>query len=197
MCIFATMFMQLADFFKLLDPKNQLQPQQKVMVADTVRPVSVVKNHFLQHIGQTCRTIYYTQKGCARVFYMLHEQEITECFSFEGELAVSFESLLTNAPSRRAIQVLEDSEFLAFDMNKLDVIFTNQPFIEAMFRRMFHAYHIQSMERFENMQFRSAEERYQILLTHYPDVVRRVPLKFIASFLGITPVSLSRIRALK
>jgi CRP-like cAMP-binding protein len=189
--------MQLADFFKLLDPKNQLQPQQKVMVADTVRPVSVVKNHFLQHIGQTCRTIYYTQKGCARVFYMLHEQEITECFSFEGELAVRFESLLTNAPSRRAIQVLEDSEFLAFDMNKLDVIFTNQPFIEAMFRRMFHAYHIQSMERFENMQFRSAEERYQILLTHYPDVVRRVPLKFIASFLGITPVSLSRIRALK
>jgi CRP-like cAMP-binding protein len=197
MCVFATMFMQLADFFKLLDPKNQLQPQQKVMVADTVRPVSVVKNHFLQHIGQTCRTIYYTQKGCARVFYMLHEQEITESFSFEGELAVRFESLLTNAPSRRAIQVLEDSEFLAFDMNKLDVIFTNQPFIEAMFRRMFHSYHIQSMERFENMQFRSAEERYQILLTHYPDVVRRVPLKFIASFLGITPVSLSRIRALK
>jgi CRP-like cAMP-binding protein len=197
MCIFATMFMQLADFFKLLDPKNQLQPQQKVIVADTVRPVSVVKNHFLQHIGQTCRTIYYTQKGCARVFYMLHEQEITESFSFEGELAVRFESLLTNAPSRRAIQVLEDSEFLAFDMNKLDVIFTNQPFIEAMFRRMFHSYHIQSMERFENMQFRSAEERYQILLTHYPDVVRRVPLKFIASFLGITPVSLSRIRALK
>jgi CRP-like cAMP-binding protein len=128
---------------------------------------------------------------------MLHEQEITESFSFEGELAVRFESLLTNAPSRRAIQILEDSEFLAFDMNKLDVIFTNQPFIEAMFRRMFHSYHIQSMERFENMQFRSAEERYQILLTHYPDVVRRVPLKFIASFLGITPVSLSRIRALK
>lgn len=191
------MLMQLADFFKLLDPNNQLQPQQKVMVADTVRPVSVVKNHFLQHIGQTCRTIYYTQKGCARVFYMLHEQEITESFSFEEELAVRFESLLTNAPSRRAIQVLEDSEFLAFDMNKLEVVFTNQPFIEAMFRRMFHAYHIQSMERFENMQFRSAEERYQILLTHYPDVVRRVPLKFIASFLGITPVSLSRIRALK
>lgn len=191
------MSMQLADFFKLLDPKNQLQPQQKVMIVDTARVVSVVKNHFLQHIGQTCRTIYYIQKGCTRVFYMLNEQEITECFSFEGELAVRFESLLTNAPSRRAIQVLEDSEFLAFDMNKLDVIFTNQPFIEAMFRRLFHAYHIQSMERMENLQFRSAEERYHTLLTHYPDVIKRVPLKFIASYLGITPVSLSRIRALK
>lgn len=191
------MLMQLADFFKLLDPKNQLQPEQKVIIADTARVVSVVKNHFLQHIGQTCRTIYYTQKGCARVFYMLHEQEITECFSFEGELAVRFESLLSNAPSRRAIQVLEDSEFLAFDMNKLDVIFTNHPFIEAMFRRMFHTYHIQSLERMENLQFRSAEERYQNLLMHYPDVIKRVPLKFIASYLGITPVSLSRIRALK
>lgn len=191
------MLMQLADFFKLLDPKNQLQPQQKVLIADTARPVAIAKNHFLQHIGQTCRTIYYIQKGCTRVFYMLNEQEITECFSFEGELAVRFESLLTNAPSRRAIQVLEDSEFLAFDMNKLDVVFTNQPFIEAMFRRLFHAYHIQSIERMENLQFKSAEERYHTLLTHHPDVIKRVPLKFIASYLGITPVSLSRIRALK
>lgn len=189
--------MRLADFFNLLDPKNQLQPQQKVMIAETAREVSIAKNQFLQHIGQTCRTIYYTQKGCSRVFYMLNEQEITECFSFEGELAVRFESLLTNNPSKRAIQALEDSEFIAFDMGKLDVIFTNQPFIESMFRRMFHSYHIQSLERLESMQFHSAEDRYQNLLTNYPDVIKRVPLKFIASFLGITPVSLSRIRAIK
>jgi hypothetical protein len=62
---------------------------------------------------------------------------------------------------------------------------------------MFHNYHIQSLQRFESHQFRSAEERYQSLLNDYPDVIKRVPHKIIASFLGITPVSLSRIRARK
>lgn len=194
---FALMLLQLTDFFTLLDPKQQLQPGQKELIAGTARQVNIAKNNFLQHIGQTCRTIYYTQKGCSRVFYMQNEQEITECFAFEGELAVRFESLLTGAPSRRAIQVLEDAQLIAFDMNKLDKVFTDYPIIEVLFRRMFHNYHIQSLQRFESLQFRSAEERYQSLLNDYPDVIKRVPLKFIASFLGITPVSLSRIRARK
>lgn len=194
---FVDMIIQLTDFFNLLDPKNQLDTVQRQAIASTARDVKMAKNQFLQHIGQTCRTIYYIKKGCTRVFYIHQEMEISECFSFEGELAVRFESLLTKQPSRRAIQVLEDAEFIAFDMNKLDKVFTDDPRIEVLFRRMFHAYHIQSLQRFENLQFHSAEERYQSLLEEQPHVIQRVPLKYIASFLGITPVSLSRIRALK
>lgn len=191
------MELQISDFFKLLDPTNTLNQAERDLIQDTVRQVTIKKNYLLQHIGQTCRTIYYIQKGSARVYYMHHETEVTECFAFEGELAVRFESLLAGVPSKRAIQSLEPTQLWAFDVGKLETIFTVFPRIEVMFRRLFHTYHIQSLERMENMQFRSAEERYQILLNQYPDVIKRVPLKYIASYLGITAVSLSRIRAKK
>lgn len=191
------MELQILTFFKLLDPTNALNQTERDLVLSTARLVTIKKNAFIQHIGQTCRTIFFIQKGSTRVFYMHNEIEVTECFNFEGDLTVRFESLLAGVPSKRAIQALEPTQLIALDLAKLEPIFTVFPRIEVVFRRLFHTYHIQTLQRMENMQFNSAEERYQILMETQPEVIKRIPLKFIASYLGITAVSLSRIRAKK
>jgi CRP-like cAMP-binding protein len=105
------------------------------------------------------------------------------------------ESLFTGKPSRKAIQVLEDAEIVAINANQLFKLYDSFPEIERLFRKIFEAAYVQTVNRIEGMQFHSAEERYNALLSEAPNVLMRVPLKYVASYLGITQVSLSRIRA--
>lgn len=104
------------------------------------------------------------------------------------------ESLFTGKPSRKAIQILEDAEIIAIDANKLFRLYDVFPEIERLFRKIFEAAYVETVNRIEGIQFHSAEERYNALLNEAPDVLKRIPLKYVASYLGITQVSLSRIR---
>ena len=108
-----------------------------------------------------------------------------------------YESLFSGRPSKKAIQVLEDSELISIKSDELTFLFTTHPEIETLFRKIIEAALVDTINRVESIQFHSAEERYTSLLQEAPDVIKRVPLKFIASYLGITPVSLSRIRAIR
>lgn len=153
------------------------------------------KGELLQRIGQSCRTVYFMHHGIARIFYDKDGLDITEAFAFEGQLAVRFESLYTGLPSRKGIEVLEDALIVALPAAGLEKLYEGRPAIERLFRRVFEASHVETLQRIESIQFHSAAERYRNLLHDSPDLLLRVPLKFVASYLGITPVSLSRIRA--
>ena len=133
----------------------------------------------------------------ARIYYYKDGTDITESFSFENDIIARVESLFTGNPSRKAIQVLEDSEIIAIDAVKLFNLYDNYPGIERLFRKIFEAGHVDTVNRIEGIQFHTAEERYKALLEEAPDLLKRVPLKHIASYLGITQVSLSRIRGQK
>lgn len=74
-------------------------------------------------------------------------------------------------------------------------LYDSHPDLERLFRKIFEASHVETVNRIESIQFHTAEERYKALLNEAPAIIRRVPLKYIASYLGITQVSLSRIRA--
>ena len=104
------------------------------------------------------------------------------------------ESLFTGKPSRKAIQILEDAEIIAINANQLFKLYDTFPEIERLFRKIFEAAYVETVNRIEGIQFHSAEERYNALLSQAPNVLIRVPLKYVASYLGITQVSLSRIR---
>lgn len=155
------------------------------------------KNRDVQIIGHTCKTIYFLKKGVARIYYFKNDIDITESFSFENSIVVRYESLFTGRPSKKAIQVLEDSDFIAIDANQLFKLYNQFPELERAFARVFENAHVETINRIESIQFHTAEERYNALIKEAPDVIKRVPLKFIASYLGITPVSLSRIRGQK
>lgn len=156
---------------------------------------SVPKNKELQPIGHTCRTVYFLTKGIARIYYLKDGIDITESFTFENNIVVRVESLFTAKPSRKAIQILEDAEVIAINANELFKLYDRYPEIERLFRKIFEAAFVETVNRIESIQFHTAEERYQSLMEQAPNLIQRVPLKYIASYLGITQQSLSRIRA--
>ena len=159
------------------------------------KPVTIQKNKNLQNIGQTCQTIYFLENGITRIYYLKDEIDITEGFYFENSIIARAESLFTGRPSRKGIQVLETADLIAIDSQKFFALFDAFPEIERLFRKIIEAAYIDTINRIESLQFNSAEERYHSLLETTPDLINRVPLKYIASYLGITQVSLSRIRA--
>lgn len=175
--------------------QHNLSPAARQAIQSVCSVHLVLKNKDLQPIGHTCRTIYFIRKGLARIYYFKGETDITESFAFENQIVVRVESLFTGKPSRKGIQMLEDSEVIALNATLLFRLYDDFPEIERLFRKIFEAGYVETVNRIESLQFHTAEERYQDLLQSSADILKRVPLKYIASYLGITAVSLSRIRA--
>ena len=176
---------------------SPLSKQAETAIISISKLQEVKKNTDLQPIGHTCKTIYFLKKGVARIYYFKEHIDITESFSFENSIVVRYESLFTGKPSKKAIQVLEDAEVIAINASELFKLYDQFPDIERLFRKIFENALVDTVNRVESIQFHSAEERYNALIKEAPDVLKRVPLKYIASYLGITPVSLSRIRGQK
>lgn len=184
----------MEQLFKYFKKFNLLSKEAEDAITAISSIVSIKKNKDLQSTGQTCKTIYFINKGVARIYYFKDGIDITENFFFENSIIARVESLLTGKLSRKAIQILEDAEIVAIDANQLFKLYDSFPEIERLFRKIFEAGYVDTVNRIEGMQFHTAEERYKTLLTEEPNVLRKVPLKYVASYLGITQVSLSRIR---
>lgn len=155
------------------------------------------KGKDVQAIGHTCKTIYFVDEGCVRIYYFKDATDITESFEFENAFVARAESLFTGKPSKKAIQTIEDTVLIAIDSNKLFHLFNSHPDLERLFRKIIENSYVNTVSRIESLQFNTAEERYFNLLKDHSAILKRVPLKLIASYLGITPVSLSRIRGPK
>lgn len=184
----------MTDLYNFLDQHYKIAPTSKLALDEICTSSSLKKNELLQNFGQTCKTIYFLKEGIARIFYLKDGIDITESFSFQGNIIARVESLFTGKPSQKAIQILEDAEIIAINATKLFKLYDTHHDIERLFRIIFEHAYVDTVNRIESIQFHSADERYKALLdeTNY---VQRIPLKHIASYLGITQVSLSRIRA--
>lgn len=185
---------QLLDYIKSVHPISA-GAQEALAAICTV--VSCKKNTDLQPIGHTCRTIYFIKKGALRIYYFKDGIDVTESFEFENAIVARAESLFSGKPSRKAIQALEDTVLVAISSPDLFKLYDAFPDLERLFRKLFEEAYVKTVNRLESLQFHTAEERYQNLLNDHPGILKRVPLKFIASYLGITAVSLSRIRAIR
>jgi CRP-like cAMP-binding protein len=178
-----------------LNGVETISPRATQAIAEIATVLKIKRNQDLQTIGHTCKTIYFINKGIARIYYYHNGVDITESFIFENNIIARVESLFTGKPSRKAIQVLEDSEIVAIDATQLFDLYNTYPETERLFRKIFEAGYVDTVNRMEAIQFHTAEERYTLLIKEQPTLLQRVPLKHIASYLGITQVTLSRIRA--
>ncbi len=183
--------MDLVSYFQTIVP---LSPTAQDALEALITTRSYRKNDIIQEIGSTCRTLYIVKSGCARIFYWKDGNDITEHFSFPQELIVRAESLFTGKPTSKGIQAITDTELYAIDSLALFKLYDQHHDIERLFRILFEQEYVNTIKRIESLQFHTAKERYLELLksTQY---VQHIPLKYIASYLGITQVSLSRIRA--
>lgn len=176
---------------------HAISKESEQAIKDLSSLVSVKKNQDLQPIGVTCRTIYFVQSGLARIYYYKDGIEITEYFAFENDIIIRAESLFTEKPSKKAIQAIEDTVFIGIPSARLFGLFDSFPDIERLFRKIIESAYVDTVNRIESIQFHTAEERYNQLLSNNPAMIQRIPLKHIASYLGITQVSLSRIRSVR
>ncbi len=192
--IFGKDKVNMEQLFQYFNKYNSLSQEAENAIAEICNIVTIKKNNDLQPIGHTCKTIYFINKGVARIYYLMDGIDITEGFFFENSIIARVESLFTGKPSRKAIQILDDAEIVAINADALFKLYDTYPQVERLFRKIFEAAYVDMVNRIEGIQFHPAEERYQALLSEAPNVLMRVPLKYVASYLGITQVSLSRIR---
>lgn len=157
--------------------------------------LSIKKNKDLHPIGHTCRNVYFVKHGLLRVYYYKEDVDVTESFEFENSMVARADSLFRANPSKKGIQAIEDSELIAVNSAMLFKLYNSHHDIERLFRKIFERAYVETVVRMESIQFHTADERYKNLLAQSSKTIQRVPLKYIASYLGITQVSLSRIRA--
>ncbi|MEO5890674.1 MAG: Crp/Fnr family transcriptional regulator [Ferruginibacter sp.] len=174
---------------------SALSPGALDLLPDCFKKIYLSKNDYLVTEGKVCRYLYFLEKGAIRGFYNLEEKEVTHWFGFEKDFVTSFHSFITGEPAVENIQLLEGSILWAISKETLSDLLSKHHEIERFVRIAYEKYYIRLEERFVNAQFKTAAERYENLLQHTPYILERVPLGFIASYLGISPETLSRVRS--
>ena len=183
------------ELIEYLNSINALSSRSENALLGTCSELEVKKNTDLHPIGHVCRNLYFVKNGLLRIYYLKDDIDVTESFELENSIVARADSLFHAKPSRKAIQAVENSSLIAINGVSLFKLYDSHPDIERLFRKFFEIAYVQSVNRTESIQFHSAKERYDNLLEKSPKTIMRIPLKFIASYLGITQVSLSRIRA--
>ena len=166
--------------------------KEAIKTCCTIRKVN--KHDILEEVGTTSRTLYFVKSGAVRIFYYKGDIEVTEYFALSNSLVTRVRSMLTQKVSLKGIQILETAELVAINSAKFFKLCDSSRNIERLFRLLLEASLLDVVERLESIQFHSAQERYNNLIENH-HLLQKVPLKYIASYLGITQVSLSRIRA--
>jgi CRP-like cAMP-binding protein len=167
-----------------------------LLIREKLEPRSCRKgDHFVKE-GQLCNTIGFLNSGIARVYYLIDGKEITSYFNAGNRnmFVCSFSSFLSRKPSFENVHFLEDSELLLLNYDDLQALYEKSPAIQKLGRLMAEYNYVLSMERIYSLQHSPALERYNAMLKIYPGLLNQVPHHYIASYLGITPESLSRIR---
>lgn len=178
----------------ILDQIYTLPKSSANMLKNYVSVLNCPKGHLLIKEGCVERKLYFIKKGIVRAYSESEKGEITFWFGEEGETAISMNGYVQNERGYENIQLLEDCEFYELDIKDLNHLYESDIHI-ANWGRKFAETEILKMEyRIISRELLEASERYKVLLNNSPNLIRRVPLKYIASYLGITQVSLSRIR---
>ena len=155
------------------------------------------KNHFLLNPGKPCKHIWFMTKGAVRYYYTNEQgKEMNTWFSMDRQVIADTSSLVKKEPSEESIQLLEDSEMYAIEYTSLQTLIQKHHAFSLWYIKLVELYYIAQIEdRLTDLQFLDAKQRYQKLLSLYPDITNRISLGNIASYLNITQETLSRIRA--
>ncbi|MCF0199457.1 MAG: Crp/Fnr family transcriptional regulator, partial [Bacteroidaceae bacterium] len=134
-------------------------------------------------------------RGMVRQYYYKNKKDVTEHFSFEGRICFCIESFLTQKPSRIIVEALEPSYLYAIPYEAWHIAMMQNQEMELLYRRILEHALISSQIHADSQRFENAHERYARLVATHPEIVLRAPMLHVASFLQMTPETLSRVRA--
>ncbi len=185
----------LNDLFQAPGNHITLSADSRIAFAAIAEKRELPKGTFLVTAGSYCKHLFFIQQGLSRTFYIKDGKDVTDWISPERSIATSIVSFITGLPDIRSIELLEPSIIWAIGRDDLEKLYREHHEIERFGRLMVSAGLVQMQQRFDDLHFATARERYAKLMQQSPSLVQRVPLGMIASYLGITQETLSRIRA--
>jgi CRP-like cAMP-binding protein len=182
---------------KAITAISPLSPESQPVFFNAWKYWAVTRDHYLLREHAVSDYIYFIQKGVARIYYYKNDKEITEWIAMDEQFFLSITSFFQRVPSHLIIQTIEPSELYGIHHNDFMALADQYHDVEKLLRKMVTASLILSQIRMDSIQFETAQQRYDRLLKNSPEIIQRVPVSYIASFLGVTPETLSRIRAQK
>ena len=158
-------------------------------------PMKFAKGEIILKDGDICENIYYIDKGLVRQFYFKNGKEVTEHLGEDRTIFMCIESLFREIPSHLQVEALEPSMVYALPKHRLESVALHNVNIQILYRKILEESLILSQVHADLVRFETAGDRYKKIFKLMPQVVLRAPLVYIASYLQMTPETLSRVRA--
>ncbi|MGD0037797.1 MAG: Crp/Fnr family transcriptional regulator [Bacteroidota bacterium] len=182
-------------FHKHIEKRISLTEEEFNLCCQFFTSRKVRKNQFLLQQGEVCKHLAFVNDGCLREYSVDHKGEVHIIqFAISDWWIADLTSFLSGSPSTQYIDALQDSEVLLLEHKSREKVVESVPKMERFFRLLLESNYVATVKRINDSLSESAEERYLSFLQMYPSLVEQVPQHDIASYLGITPQSLSRIR---
>jgi CRP-like cAMP-binding protein len=191
---------RLSPQWPLIDFINKIYPLSDEMmefISSRTTFKKVSKGKFLLKPGDFCKDYYYIHKGILRSYIKYGEKEITIWINPEGEITTSIRSIAGSRVSDEYIQVIENAELVVIPFDAMRELYDTYPEMNKVGRMLIEEYYAASEERVYIARLPNAQARYQHFINSRPELLNRIPLKYVASYLGITLETLSRLRAKK
>ncbi|MDD6379865.1 MAG: Crp/Fnr family transcriptional regulator [Prevotella sp.] len=158
-------------------------------------PMKFAKGEMILKEGEICKNIYYIERGLVRQFYFKNNKELTEHLGVDHTIFMCIESLFKEEPTHLQVQAIEPTLVFALPKAKLEEVALHNVNIQILYRKILEESLIISQIHADLLRFESAQNRYKRLCKMSPQVVLRAPLVYIASYLQMTPETLSRVRS--
>lgn len=165
------------------------------ILEDVLVPMKFHKGQMILSEGEVCKNIYYIERGLIRQFYFKKDKEVTEHLAVEGSIFMCIESLFKEEPTKLQVEALEPVLIYALPKARLEEVALHNVNIQILYRKILEESLIMSQVHADLMRFETAQYRYERMCKMSPQVSLRAPLVYIASYLQMTPETLSRIRA--
>lgn len=182
---------QIVASIKSFVPINKIEEEAFVSILEVIK---IKKKEFILKEGQICNKITFINSGCTRVFYNVDGIENTIQFFFGDSWYTDYESFLTGQPANENMQALQASEVIQIKKEDLYKLYDQHPIFDRVGRVMAENAFISVIRRNQMLTNEEPELRYLNLMKQRPELVQQIPQHYIASYLGIKPESLSRIR---
>lgn len=172
-----------------------LSQRTQMKIASLFQYAALEKGEFFLKEGEICKHIGYVHKGMVRMFYYKNKKELTESFAYEQKFFLSTESCFKKIPSPFIIEALEPTVVYSLPFDEFIAFTREEEEAANLYRLLMESALIRSQNRIDSFRFETAKERYFRLIKDDPEIVKRAPLSYIASYLLMTPETLSRVRA--
>lgn len=184
----------LAPFFDKLDRIQKMDDNLKTDLVKLFKIERKEKEHLLLKEGNICYNLWVVAEGVVRAFHYVGETEITSRIITPHHIIISAGSFYTQTPAMENIEVIDTAIVASLPHAQLENLYAKYPSLNFIVRKITEFYFYMSEKRLYMLRKQKAIEKYKYFLEHYPGLINEVPLKYVASFLGMNQETLSRVR---